>query len=84
MLLTTPLWVVNTRLKLQGAKFRNEDIIPTNYKGIIGRCRSVGVAEVCPVCLNTVATEKLPSRQLQMSGNHLFAWVSVADRTHLD
>lgn len=38
MLLTTPLWVVNTRLKLQGAKFRNEDIVPTNYKGIIGRC----------------------------------------------
>ncbi|EDM15732.1 solute carrier family 25 (mitochondrial carrier, peroxisomal membrane protein), member 17 (predicted), isoform CRA_f [Rattus norvegicus] len=35
VLLTTPLWVVNTRLKLQGAKFRNEDIIPTNYKGII-------------------------------------------------
>ncbi|NWZ65002.1 PM34 protein, partial [Acrocephalus arundinaceus] len=35
VLLTTPLWVVNTRLKLQGAKFRNEDIIPTNYRGII-------------------------------------------------
>lgn len=38
VLLTTPLWVVNTRLKLQGAKFRNEDIVPTNYKGIIGKC----------------------------------------------
>lgn len=38
MLLTTPLWVVNTRLKLQGAKFRNEDIVPTNYSGIIGEC----------------------------------------------
>lgn len=36
VLLTTPLWVVNTRLKLQGAKFRNEDIVATNYKGIIG------------------------------------------------
>ncbi|KAJ7330051.1 hypothetical protein JRQ81_016225 [Phrynocephalus forsythii] len=35
VLLTTPLWVVNTRLKLQGAKFRNEDITPTNYKGIL-------------------------------------------------
>uniref|UniRef100_A0A670K8H8 Solute carrier family 25 member 17 n=1 Tax=Podarcis muralis TaxID=64176 RepID=A0A670K8H8_PODMU len=34
VLLTTPLWVVNTRLKLQGAKFRNEDIVPTNYKGV--------------------------------------------------
>lgn len=37
VLLTTPLWVVNTRLKLQGAKFRNEDIVPTNYRGIIGK-----------------------------------------------
>uniref|UniRef100_G1NI84 Solute carrier family 25 member 17 n=1 Tax=Meleagris gallopavo TaxID=9103 RepID=G1NI84_MELGA len=27
--------VANTRLKLQGAKFRNEDIVATNYKGII-------------------------------------------------
>ncbi|XP_067315676.1 peroxisomal membrane protein PMP34 [Pseudorasbora parva] len=35
VLVTTPLWVVNTRLKLQGAKFRNEDIQPTNYNGII-------------------------------------------------
>ncbi|KAM9073682.1 peroxisomal membrane protein PMP34 isoform 1-T2 [Megaptera novaeangliae] len=35
VLLTTPLWVVNTRLKLQGAKFRNEDIVPTNYNGVI-------------------------------------------------
>ncbi|XP_042576619.1 peroxisomal membrane protein PMP34-like isoform X2 [Cyprinus carpio] len=35
VLVTTPLWVVNTRLKLQGAKFRNEDIQPTHYNGII-------------------------------------------------
>ncbi|XP_073414123.1 peroxisomal membrane protein PMP34 isoform X2 [Dendrobates tinctorius] len=34
VLLTTPLWVVNTRLKLQGAKFRNDDIKPTSYTGI--------------------------------------------------
>ncbi|XP_069825040.1 peroxisomal membrane protein PMP34 [Dendropsophus ebraccatus] len=34
VLLTTPLWVVNTRLKLQGAKFRNDDITPTTYMGI--------------------------------------------------
>uniref|UniRef100_UPI00062E2332 peroxisomal membrane protein PMP34 isoform 2 n=1 Tax=Danio rerio TaxID=7955 RepID=UPI00062E2332 len=34
VLVTTPLWVVNTRLKLQGAKFRNEDIQPTHYNGI--------------------------------------------------
>ncbi|XP_038836855.1 peroxisomal membrane protein PMP34-like [Salvelinus namaycush] len=35
VLMTTPLWVVNTRLKLQGAKFRNADIRPTNYSGIM-------------------------------------------------
>ncbi|XP_029446305.1 peroxisomal membrane protein PMP34 isoform X2 [Rhinatrema bivittatum] len=35
VLLTTPLWVVNTRLKLQGAKFWNDDIVPSNYKGIL-------------------------------------------------
>ncbi|XP_069510513.1 peroxisomal membrane protein PMP34 isoform X5 [Ambystoma mexicanum] len=35
VLLTTPLWVVNTRLKLQGAKFRNDEIEMTNYKGIL-------------------------------------------------
>ncbi|GAA6075134.1 peroxisomal membrane protein PMP34 [Tachysurus ichikawai] len=34
VLLTTPMWVVNTRLKLQGAKFRNEDLQQTHYKGI--------------------------------------------------
>lgn len=36
VLVTTPLWVVNTRLKLQGAKFRNTDIRPTHYTGIMG------------------------------------------------
>ncbi|KAG8007142.1 Peroxisomal membrane protein PMP34 [Nibea albiflora] len=35
VLVTTPLWVVNTRLKLQGSNFRNEDIRPTNYSGIL-------------------------------------------------
>lgn len=35
VLVTTPLWVVNTRLKLQGSKFHNEDIRPTNYSGIL-------------------------------------------------
>ncbi|XP_061838095.1 peroxisomal membrane protein PMP34 isoform X1 [Nerophis lumbriciformis] len=35
VLVTTPLWVVNTRLKLQGSKFHNADIQPTNYCGIM-------------------------------------------------
>ncbi|KAM4634797.1 peroxisomal membrane protein PMP34 [Polymixia lowei] len=35
VLVTTPLWVVNTRLKLQGANFRNADIRPTSYTGIL-------------------------------------------------
>lgn len=34
VILTTPMWVVNTRLKLQGAKFRNEDLHQTHYRGI--------------------------------------------------
>uniref|UniRef100_A0A3B4CK19 Solute carrier family 25 member 17 n=1 Tax=Pygocentrus nattereri TaxID=42514 RepID=A0A3B4CK19_PYGNA len=34
VLLTTPMWVVNTRLKLQGVKFRNEELHQTHYKGI--------------------------------------------------
>ncbi|XP_036445811.1 peroxisomal membrane protein PMP34 [Colossoma macropomum] len=34
VLLTTPMWVVNTRLKLQGAKFRNEELHQTQYNGI--------------------------------------------------
>ncbi|XP_068096317.1 peroxisomal membrane protein PMP34 isoform X2 [Hyperolius riggenbachi] len=41
VLLTTPLWVVNTRLKLQGAKFRNEDIVPTTYTGIIDAFKKI-------------------------------------------
>ncbi|XP_068597473.1 peroxisomal membrane protein PMP34-like [Brachionichthys hirsutus] len=34
VLVTTPLWVVNTRLKLQGSNFRNADIRVTSYTGI--------------------------------------------------
>lgn len=37
VLVTTPLWVVNTRLKLQGSRFHNPDIRPTNYSGILGK-----------------------------------------------
>lgn len=39
VLMTTPLWVVNTRLKLQGATFRTKDLEYSKtrkYKGIIG------------------------------------------------
>uniref|UniRef100_A0A3B4AME6 Uncharacterized protein n=1 Tax=Periophthalmus magnuspinnatus TaxID=409849 RepID=A0A3B4AME6_9GOBI len=35
VLVTTPLWVVNTRLKLQGSKFRNAEIHSTSYSGIL-------------------------------------------------
>ena len=38
--MTTPLWVVNTRLKLQGATFRTkglDDNKTKKYKGIIGK-----------------------------------------------
>lgn len=34
VILTTPMWVVNTRLKLQGVKFRDEDLHQTHYRGI--------------------------------------------------
>lgn len=41
VLMTTPLWVVNTRLKLQGATFRTkglENNKTKKYKGIVGEC----------------------------------------------
>ncbi|MBN3293533.1 PM34 protein, partial [Polypterus senegalus] len=41
VLITTPLWVVNTRLKLQGAKFRNRDIKSTHYKGILDAFKQI-------------------------------------------
>ena len=40
VLMTTPLWVVNTRLKVQGAKFETENYQEekkVQYKGIIGK-----------------------------------------------
>lgn len=79
MLLTTPLWVVNTRLKLQGAKFRNEDIVPTNYKGIIGKCllgEFLFKELIFSLCLEFIAMIMPHIRQPQIStsnGKHLFS-----------
>ncbi|XP_078691172.1 peroxisomal membrane protein PMP34-like isoform X1 [Branchiostoma floridae x Branchiostoma belcheri] len=44
VLLTTPMWVVNTRLKLQGAKFTGEEQRenkPHHYKGIVDAFRRI-------------------------------------------
>lgn len=52
VILTTPMWVVNTRLKLQGVRFRNEDLHPTQYRGIFGVCcTSVLYCFFLSVCL---------------------------------
>lgn len=53
-MLTTPLWVANTRLKLQGVKFRKEkqedkqdgvefedEIRVARYSGMLGQCLNV-------------------------------------------
>ncbi|XP_058872525.1 peroxisomal membrane protein PMP34-like isoform X1 [Acipenser ruthenus] len=52
VLVTTPLWVVNTRLKLQGAKFRNSDIKPTHYSGILDAFRQILFSEGLPALWN--------------------------------
>lgn len=41
VLVTTPLWVVNTRLKLQGSKFRNSEIHSTSYSGIFDAFKQI-------------------------------------------
>nr|XP_015215617.1 PREDICTED: uncharacterized protein LOC102688469 [Lepisosteus oculatus] len=45
VLLTTPMWVVNTRLKLQGARFRNEELQQTHYKGIFDAFSQIAARE---------------------------------------
>lgn len=49
VLLTTPMWVVNTRLKLQGVRFRNEDLQQTGYRGIFG---------MCEICIHIIVQHK--------------------------
>lgn len=57
VILTTPMWVVNTRLKLQGAKFRNEDLHQTHYRGIFDAFSQIIAAEG----LGTLWNGTLPS-----------------------
>uniref|UniRef100_H2S005 Solute carrier family 25 member 17 n=1 Tax=Takifugu rubripes TaxID=31033 RepID=H2S005_TAKRU len=35
VLLTSPLWVVNTRLKVQGLRCYSKDVLPTRYSGFM-------------------------------------------------
>lgn len=47
------MWVVNTRLKLQGVRFRNEDLQQTQYRGIFGVYLSIHSIYYCLFrCLN--------------------------------
>ena len=44
VLVTTPLWVVNTRLKLQGIKFKTEHMEndkKKKYRGIVGEAKII-------------------------------------------
>ncbi|XP_071965437.1 peroxisomal membrane protein PMP34-like [Antedon mediterranea] len=46
VLVTTPMWVVNTRLKLQGVKFKSEiSNKPTYYKGILDAFKKISREE---------------------------------------
>uniref|UniRef100_A0A8C4T919 Peroxisomal membrane protein PMP34 n=1 Tax=Erpetoichthys calabaricus TaxID=27687 RepID=A0A8C4T919_ERPCA len=45
VLLTTPMWVMNTRLKLQGAKFRSTELHQTHYAGIFDAFRQIVKSE---------------------------------------
>lgn len=63
MILTTPMWVVNTRLKMQGVKFRNEDLHQTHYRGIFGErfisVKQVKISDVLVLCLCDFQTSLL-------------------------
>ncbi|XP_014859844.1 PREDICTED: peroxisomal membrane protein PMP34-like isoform X1 [Poecilia mexicana] len=50
VILTTPMWVVNTRLKLQGVRFRNEDLHQTHYRGIFGVYSNSTPPQTCFLC----------------------------------
>ena len=56
VLLTTPLWVANTRLKLQGAKMHTkayDKASDRKYEGIIGRsqCFKGHICDTCIFCV---------------------------------
>lgn len=63
VILTTPMWVVNTRLKMQGVKFRNEDLHQTHYRGIFGErfisVKQVKISDVLVLCLCDCQTSLL-------------------------
>lgn len=46
VLLTSPLWVVNTRLKVQTLRCYSEDVLPTRYSGFMGKCMTMPHPEV--------------------------------------
>lgn len=49
VLFTTPLWVVNTRLKLQGVTFRSKDLQDNKtkkYNGIIGESSAISFTDL--------------------------------------
>ncbi|XP_007891825.1 peroxisomal membrane protein PMP34 [Callorhinchus milii] len=63
VLITTPMWVVNTRLKLQGAKFRNKKIHQTCYKGMLDAFQQIAKQEGVKTLWNGI----LPSLFLVMN-----------------
>ena len=54
---TNPFWVINTRLKLQHVKFKEDDNQKTKYSGIYGKCESFSKNKLCVyihviICIN--------------------------------
>ncbi|KAK7834832.1 hypothetical protein U0070_022803, partial [Myodes glareolus] len=79
VLLTTPLWVVNTRLKLQGAKFRNEDVIPSNCKGVIEAFHQIIRDEgILALSCSTGLKQQLIKKRKKLSSPDVFIIGAVA------